>query len=164
MKIKQTRLHLTFLFSFVILVLCTGCPYESEYPMTGRVVKYDATILGSWKNGQADLVISRVDDENFRFQYNDYQEDFGAGLVKGKGFIIEKNDSEFAVIEQATTPKTYMVFKINSIRQNTMKLNTLSDELMEGETFSSATAFTRYILDNEESIFDEEVDTYTRTR
>ena len=164
MQPKPIHGKLTFLLSFIILLLCTGCPYKSDYPMAGKVLAYDVTFNGSWKNNDAELTISRIDDHNFRFYYNDYDPDFGAGELKGKGYVIDHAPSQFVVLEQATTPKSYFVYKIVSIRPNTVKLNELDEALVRDRKFSSTTAFTKFINDNLSSISAASTETWTRTR
>ena len=125
---------------------------------------YDVTLNGSWKNNEAELTISRIDDHNFRFYYNDYDPDFGAGELKGKGFMIDHSGSSFIVLEQGTAPKSYFVYRIASIRPNTVKLNEVKETLVGKRKFSSATAFTQFIADNLASIASASTKTWTRTR
>ena len=164
MQPKQTRNALTFLISFLILVICTACPYKSAYPLTGKTIVYDATFNGSWKNDDAELTISNIDAYNFHFYYNDYDPDFGAGEIKGKGYVISHAGSQFVVAEQATNPKSYLIFKIVSIRPNTVKINELKEALVGGRTFRSEALFTKFVQENINAISASRVKTFTRTR
>lgn len=163
MQPKHTHAKRILLFCFIVLLVCTGCPYKSDFPMVGKVIAYDATFNGSWKNNEAELTISPIDDDNFRFYYNDYDPDFGAGELKGKGYVIDHAGLQFAVLELAKTPKRYYVYKIVSIKPNTVKLNEIQEALVGKRTFSSPTAFTQFIADNLTSI-NTNTQTWTRTR
>jgi hypothetical protein len=152
--LNHFKLKLTVPFLLTVMVLCMGCPYESAYPLEGTRIKYDKDIIGSWHEGETDVKITRIDDYNFSFVYDDHDEEYGGGKLTGSGYFVTNNGATYVVIERNDlTYNKYVIYKVISIELNSMHVIPLDeDDISSSKTFGSAQEFTRYVL-NSKSFF-----------
>lgn len=57
-----------------VLVLCTGCPYESKYSLTGEPVNYSKDMIGTWYANDVELEISTIHAVQLKVHYDDHEE------------------------------------------------------------------------------------------
>jgi len=149
--LSQFKLKLTVPFLFAVMILCMGCPYESKFPLEGTRVKYDKDIIGTWREDETDLKISRIDDYKFSFSYDDHDDEYGAGKVTGTGYCVTNDGATYAVIERNDlSDKKYVIYKVISLEPAGLNVIPLhEDDISSTRTFSSAQDFTRYVLNND---------------
>ena len=129
------------------MVICTACPYESKYPVSGAKIKYNVNLIGEWRNLKNDLSISRVDDYNFNYVYDDHDEDYGAGRVSGKGYAVTNNGATYLVIQKAAGSDTkYLTYKLLNAEEESFAVIPLDEDNMQTKAFNSAEDFNSYLF------------------
>lgn len=148
------KTKLTALFSFLILIVCTGCPYESKFRLSGDIIEYDKDLIGEWKKDKVDLKITRIDNKKFKYQFNDNDPEFGIGKFDGEGYVVSKMGKKYVIAElpdarKDSTGKIYYTYKIERIKQNSIIVLPLEEENpFDPKTYSSVTEFTDFVTKN----------------
>jgi len=155
MKIQNFKLKLIVPLLFMVMILCTGCPYEAKFPLDGTKVKYDKNLVGSWHQGDVDLKIIRVDDYRFSYVYNDHDDDYGTGEETGTGYAVTNNGSTYLVAERENDgTKSFAIYKVLSIESGNLAVIPLEeDNIPASKKFSSVQEFTNYVINNNSSAF-----------
>lgn len=153
--LRNFKLKLTLPLLVTIMVLCMGCPYESKYPLDGTKIKYNSNLIGTWHEDKTDLKITRVDDYTFKFEYDDHDEEDGAGSQKGKGYAITNNGNTYLIGERETSSDDkYVIYKVLSIEKNSLNMIPLDeDDISASKKFNSSREFTTYVMNEANSAF-----------
>jgi hypothetical protein len=92
------------LIAVFILFLCTGCPYESQVPISNKGEVFIETLIGKWQRqdeGQNYYLVEKFDTKSYKiaeYAYNEDAETFDISFYKGH--ITEINDSYFFNVTQ----------------------------------------------------------------
>jgi hypothetical protein len=153
--LKHFKAPLSLSLIVALMVVCTGCPYESNYPLDGTKVKYDKKLLGYWVNeDETELKISRIDDYTFSYIYNDHDDTQGVGMINGTGYAVANGGSIYIVGKKDEDGKaTYFIYKIEKIQADEIEINPLDEDHMGSKkTFSSSKEFNEMVK-NSGSLF-----------
>lgn len=155
MKKQQFKPKLTVPLLFAVMVLCMGCPYESKFPLTGTKIKYDKNLVGTWHQGETDLKITRVDDYEFSYYYNDHDPEMGLGEERGTGYAVINNGATYLVVRRISyRDNIFAIYKVLSIESEAVHLIPLDeDNISASRKFYSAEDFTSYVINNSGSAF-----------
>ena len=83
-----------FIALFVV-ILCTGCPYESQVPISKKGQVFIESLIGKWQRqdeSQNYYLVEKLDEKSYKIAENAYNEDtesFEVTLYKGYISMIE---------------------------------------------------------------------------
>ena len=127
---------------FIILVLCTGCPYESAIPIDKPKVMVDKALLGIWKDEDArgepdNYDVRKADDFTFIITENTYsKEDRSLQQKRYSAFVSVVDGASYMNIKMIkdsvniTVSDNYLLYKIE-LKDKKLKLLPLSKYIKE---------------------------------
>lgn len=138
-----------YLIALFILMVCTGCPYESPVPISQQGEAFFDELIGKWQRkeeSQNYYLVDALDKKNYKIvenAYNDETESFEVTLYKGHITKI-KNNYFFNITQYKAneTPAasdeimisaapTFYLYKIDVKDNGTFTLQPLSNYIKE---------------------------------
>lgn len=92
------------LIALFVVILCTGCPYESQVPISKKGQVFIESLIGKWQRqdeSQNYYLVEQLDEKSYKIAENAYNEDTESfDITLYKGYISKIDDNYFFNVTQ----------------------------------------------------------------
>jgi len=122
--------------SMIMIIVMTGCPYESSVPLSNSCNStFDPALTGTWinpaTNGNKDtIVIMKFNEHEYYIEINEKDQTGGKITSRGRGFVTSIKNQKIINFCELGKPDKFIFFKYE-IKDRLMKTFSASDKFIK---------------------------------